>query len=124
MIRLLMGIDDVYSIAKNAGYKLWENLSKEERSKLYLIDREKDYYEYDVVYNHLYPLLLCFKNIYGSEGGNHNNSEYTINLETLKPTKYSQDKTPIPKDISDRLNGKPFSVSLPGVPCNYVIRKK
>jgi hypothetical protein len=94
--------DDVVEIGTNAGLKLFDTLTKAERKKV----DEREYYETSIMpKQNNRPPMIVFKSMNQNYcvGYSPNQSEYTINLITLKPTKNSQNQTPIPIHIINRM---------------------
>jgi len=88
--------DAINAIGRDAGVKLWADLSPEEQTEKYQNDQEKHYYKGVILPpKGTYPPMLAFQNI-GEYGYYPGNSIYCINLKTGKPTLSSSIKT-VPK---------------------------
>ena len=93
-------LEDVKEIAKYAGIDLWNALSEEEQRAILHRDGERQYAVASILESPGYPVLLNFKSVGG--GG----TEYTLNMNTWKPTKNSPYQHQIPYDIFKRMKSK------------------
>lgn len=82
-------LDAINTIGRDAGIKLWDDLTSEKQKEEYENDNEKHYYKGVILpAKGTYPPLLVFQTI-GQYGYYPGNSIYYINLKTGKPTNQS-----------------------------------
>ncbi len=94
-------LEDVKEIAKHADVNLWNVLSNEEKTIIWNRDSERQYASAYILETPGYPVLLNFKTV-GGIGEN----EYTLNMNTWKPTKNSPCQNQIPYNIFKRMKSK------------------
>ena len=88
---------EIIEIGENIGLNIWETLTYEKQQEELLNNNETNYHIANILPNKT-PVL-----IYQQQNSNsYVSSSYTINLNTLEPTKKSVNQTKIPQHIKDK----------------------
>lgn len=90
--------EEIIEIGENIGFNMWESLTYEKQQEELSNDNDRDYHFATILSNKT-PILIYQQ---GNPNAMFLPSSYTINLNTLEPTKKSEIQTKIPKHIKDK----------------------
>lgn len=92
--------NEIIEIGENVKLKMWKSLSSEKQQEEILNDNTKNYYIANILPNKT-PIII-YQPITQDRNEMFLPSSYTINLNTLEPTKKSPIQTKIPKHIKNK----------------------
>jgi hypothetical protein len=92
--------EDLRKIGRDAGLYLWDDLDKQKQEQVEKEGLSALYYTYSLSHMDNGLWFLWFRRKGHADGGK---SEYSINLQTLKPTANSPKKYPIDPELIEKM---------------------